>query len=157
MLFFTSTILLSYNNIGWIRDLTAEGIESNPGPSWDDLLEVVKKKFPLDYPNIQDNLNRLREFLKKAFESPVITTTEVEDFFKDEKLQAEHNVPRGVANIIKEGLSSLKGIYSILFYFYFYSNSPSLLRMLTYPLTLYYMILRVCLYDCIPSSHSYYR
>ncbi len=40
-------------------------------------------------------------------------------------------------------------IYSIRLLFAFYDNRC--------PFTLYYIIFRVCLYDYIPSSHSYYR
>ncbi len=94
--------------LGWMRDLTAEGIESNPGPSWDDLLSKLQELYPKDYPRAQDYLNSLEEHLKKAFESPFVTTVEVGRFFEDQKMQAEHKVPPAVASMIKEGLSKLE-------------------------------------------------
>ncbi len=141
-----------YSLGGWERDLTMEGIESNPGPSWDDLLEVMKEKFPLDYPNIEGDLDQLQQYLKKVFESPIITTTEVEDFFGDEKLQTEHKVSRGMVHAIKEGLSRLKGIYDMLFYsilFYSILFYSILFYSILFYSILFYSILSILFYSIL--------
>ncbi len=90
-----------------MRDLTAEGVESNPGPDWDDLFDKLQELYPKTYLRAQEYLNRLEEYLKKAFESPFITTLEAEMYFKDEKMQADCKVPSAVANMIQDALSKL--------------------------------------------------
>ena len=69
-------ILCSKKHVGWKRDLTHEGIEPNPGPSWDDFLREVQKKWPTDFQNILPPLQKLREdLLSKLQLRPVILLT----------------------------------------------------------------------------------
>ncbi len=44
--------------LGWVRELTREGIEPNPGPSWDDFVEAAKKTFGTEYSEYGDDLKK---------------------------------------------------------------------------------------------------
>ncbi len=52
------TLLLSLDYLGWVRELIREGIEPNPGPSWDDFVEAAKKTFSTDYTEYEDDLKK---------------------------------------------------------------------------------------------------
>ncbi len=91
-----------------MRDLTVEGIEPNPGPSWSALLSKLKELYPENYSDIHNDLTEFEKNIKLALKTKVVTTAEVEDFFRDDKLVAKYPLDRGVTSIIKEGLAKLK-------------------------------------------------
>ncbi len=51
-------IIIVVDYLGWVRELTREGIEPNPGPSWDDFVEAAKKTFSTDYSEYEDDLKK---------------------------------------------------------------------------------------------------
>jgi hypothetical protein len=79
----------TYSLIGsWIRDLTVDGVEPNPGPLfWEDIEKVAKERYGSDFDNtVQDALDKLRDDMRARYDiqkpkpipAEVITT-----FFKD--------------------------------------------------------------------------
>lgn len=50
---------------GWRRNLVAEGIEPNPGPSWPDFLEMMKQKLEDEYQKAEEPLSALKRNVEK--------------------------------------------------------------------------------------------
>ncbi len=53
-------IIIVVDYLGWVRELTREGIEPNRGPSWDDFVEAAKKTFSTDYSKYEEDLKKKR-------------------------------------------------------------------------------------------------
>jgi hypothetical protein len=107
-----------------VQNLTLEGIESNPVPSWDDFLGGVKKKYPTDYDNLFLALQKLRaDLLSKLEPKPLaVTTTHIKNYLKGnaeviEQLQLTIFVPNflGIISTL-EGFSIGKDVFSIIFF-----------------------------------------
>eukprot|EP01118_Nematostelium_gracile_P005721 TRINITY_DN1817_c0_g2_i1.p1 TRINITY_DN1817_c0_g2~~TRINITY_DN1817_c0_g2_i1.p1 ORF type:complete len:440 (-),score=67.70 TRINITY_DN1817_c0_g2_i1:13-1332(-) len=58
---------------GWLRDLTAEGVESNPGPGWKKLISAVSEEF-------EDPPKEVVESLKKNLGKPDLHDYQESDF-----------------------------------------------------------------------------
>jgi hypothetical protein len=60
--------------------LTKDGIEPNPGPSWDEFLSEVKKKFPSSYERMFPALAQLENTLLEKLDTLAVTTDVLKDF-----------------------------------------------------------------------------
>jgi hypothetical protein len=71
----------------WLRDLSKEGIEPNPGPSWDDFLDAVQQQYRTDFPNLKPALQNMRNDLFSKLKPPplAVKIEHVKDYLmKDE-------------------------------------------------------------------------
>ncbi len=49
---------MQYYSAGWLRNLTEEGVEPNPGPTWAAFLEAMKKQLGDEYGLYADDLKK---------------------------------------------------------------------------------------------------
>lgn len=113
------------NNLGWKRDLVLEGIEPNPGPSWQEFVEKLKIKVgEEDFKELQPFLTTLKEKLRPKTIVP--HTDDILDYLNTNREQLERD--RIPIKVLKETVDELKskGKCSIMIY-YFYTHFASTL------------------------------
>jgi hypothetical protein len=86
----THKFLLSFlgsSTHGWIRDLTNEGIESNPGPTWKEFVDHLKKKYEEDeWALVDKELVNIKTKMKAEYKKDIVDTTDLIDYLSKTKL-----------------------------------------------------------------------
>jgi hypothetical protein len=100
--------------IGWVRDLTIEGIEPNPGPTWDELLATISAKFTAGMPTTVGD--RLSEIYAKICEAHKV---DPEFLFPDtnhvlEYLKNNSDVNPQIVNLINEAMQKIGTVTFVL-------------------------------------------
>lgn len=105
-----SLCLNSYS--GWTRNLIAEGIEANPGPTWDEFVEAFDKKFKAGIPKpVETALQKLHDSISTAFPDKLFIDTKlITRYLKDNA--ANHD--EQLVDLVKEIINSLEGGESLL-------------------------------------------
>jgi hypothetical protein len=120
------SILCTNKFAGWVRDLTLEGIEPNPGPTWDELLEAITKKFKAGMPTpVGDALSKIYSEICDAHKDDsnfmFPDTGDVLEYLD------KNSVPSKLANLIKETITSLQsGTGTQIYLTYSYSSTTPL-------------------------------
>ena len=72
---------------GWIRDLTNEGIESNPGPTWKEYVDHLKKKYEEDeWALVDKELANIKTKMKEEYKKDIVDTTDLIGYLAKRKL-----------------------------------------------------------------------
>ncbi len=113
-------LILSSSLVGWIRELTREGIEPNPGPAFSELAKWLRESFAEDWDrNAEDKLQELKLAVRSKVGNGFFGTDEVKKFFDNYPEEARVlNIPFG--NMILDYIRTHTGIFYSTIPFIYY-------------------------------------
>ncbi len=94
---------------GWIRDLNREYVEPNPGPLWDQLIDMLRKNLTDDFGEIEPTLGAIKREIEKNPRIGLVTTDHVAAFLKDEEAMKAIEWKEGITEAIEGALTELSG------------------------------------------------
>ncbi len=101
----TSSYLFCHLVGGWIRDLTRECVEPNPGPAWNELIEKLRKKMGDDFDDIGSTLDDIRNEIKKN--AKVVTTDHVGSLLDNNDSDIMKTMDKDAKKPIREAIREL--------------------------------------------------
>ncbi len=148
------------NVLGWIRNLVMEGIEPNPGPTFEELVEKIKIKTKDSFPAWTAPLDKLRAQIKASYSLGLSVTVADTIRFIDDATNNDYLTGLGLMknerDIMKEAAKELEPPGNHLFLVSVFSiraTTPAFILLLRKP----------CRSRCVPdfvqyvASNSFYK
>jgi hypothetical protein len=94
--------------LGWKRNLVAEGIEPNPGPTFEELVEKLKAKLKREFTNWEAPLQELKKLVNEAFPGLGVSLEDTLIYLNDPTIRLNYKSGDSAIAVVLDNIRSAR-------------------------------------------------